>query len=71
MELGSGFAVGQGAGGAGPVRGRESVCCITGDMGVSKAIVRNATYRVRNQLGVGSRQEIVVWAVRNALLERR
>ena len=39
------------------------------DMGISKVTVRNAIYRVQNKLGVGSRQEIVVWAVRNGLLE--
>ena len=42
---------------------------IAGDMGISKVTVRNAIYRVQNKLGVGSQQEIVVWAVRNGLLE--
>ena len=42
---------------------------IAEDMGISKVTVRNAIYRVQNKLGVGSQQEIVVWAVRNGLLE--
>ena len=42
---------------------------IAGDMGISKVTVRNAVYRVQNKLGVGSQQEIVVWAVRNGLLD--
>ena len=39
------------------------------DMGISKVTVRNAIYRVQNKLGLESQQEIVVWAVRNGLLE--
>lgn len=39
------------------------------DMGISKVTVRNAIYRVQNKLGLGSHQEIVVWAVRNGLLD--
>ena len=31
--------------------------------------VRNAVYRVQDKLGVESKQEIVVWAVRNGLLD--
>lgn len=42
---------------------------IAGDMGISKVTVRNAIYRVQNKLGLGSQQEIVVWAVRNGLLD--
>ena len=42
---------------------------IAGDMGISKVTVRNAIYRVQNKLGVEYQQEIVVWAVRNGLLE--
>ena len=38
-------------------------------MGISRVTVRNAIYRVQNMLGAGSRQEIVVWAVRNGLLD--
>ena len=31
--------------------------------------VRNAIYRIQNKLGVTTKQEIVVWAVRNGLLD--
>ncbi len=37
-------------------------------LGVSTVTVRNAIYRVQDKLGVESKQEIVVWAVRNGLL---
>ena len=37
-------------------------------LGVKMMTVRNAIYRIQNKLGVGSRQELVVWAVRNGLL---
>lgn len=37
--------------------------------GVGMTTVRNAIYQIQNKLGVGSKQEIVVWAVRNGLLE--
>ena len=36
---------------------------------VSSVTVRNAIYRIQNKLGVDSKQEIVVWAVRNGLLD--
>ena len=42
---------------------------VAADMGISKVTVRNAIYRIQNKLGLGSQQEIVVWAVRNGLLE--
>ena len=38
-------------------------------IGVSKNSVRNAIYRIRDKLQVGSKQEIVVWAVRSGLLD--
>ena len=38
-------------------------------LGVGTVTVRNAIYRVQNKLGVESKQEIVVWAVRNGLLD--
>ena len=38
-------------------------------LGVSTVTVRNAIYRVQNKLEVESKQEIVVWAVRNGLLD--
>ena len=31
--------------------------------------MRNAIYRVQDKLGIESKQEIVVWAVRNGLLD--
>ena len=49
-------------------RGR-SYAQIAEDMGISKVTVRNAIYRVQNKLGLASHQEIVVWAVRNGLLD--
>ena len=36
---------------------------------VSKVTVRNVIYRIQDKLRVGSKQEIVVWAVRNGLLD--
>lgn len=41
-----------------------------GEAGRNSAItVRNTIYRVQNKLGIGTRQELVVWAVRNGLLD--
>ena len=37
--------------------------------GNSPITIRNAIYRIQDKLGVSSKQEIVVWAVRNGLLE--
>ena len=37
--------------------------------GNSPVTVRNAVYRIQDESGVGSKQEIVVWAVRNGLLD--
>ena len=37
--------------------------------GVGITTVRNAIYRIQDKLGVRSKQEIVVWAVRNGLLD--
>ena len=42
---------------------------IAEDLGVSTVTVRNAIYRIQDKLGVPSKQEIVVWAVRNGLLD--
>ncbi len=39
-------------------------------IGVRMVTVRNTIYRVREKLRVESKQEIVVWAVRNGLLDR-
>ena len=38
-------------------------------LGVSMVTVRNTIYRVRDKLGIESKQEMVVWAVRNGLLD--
>ena len=40
------------------------------DLGVNMETARNAIYRVQDKLGMESKQEIVVWAVRNGLLDR-
>ena len=37
--------------------------------GVSTMAVRNTIYRIQDKLGLNSKQEIVVWAVRNGLLD--
>ena len=44
---------------------------IADDLGVGMTTVRNAIYRVQDKLGVESKQEIVVWAVRNGLLDEQ
>ena len=33
--------------------------------------IRNAVYRIQNKLGIGTRQELVVWTVRSGLLDER
>ena len=38
-------------------------------MGISPITVRNTVYRIEQKLGVTTKQEIVVWAVRNGLLD--
>lgn len=42
---------------------------IAEELGLSTVTVRNAIYRVQDKLGVDSKQEIVVWAVRNGLID--
>ena len=37
--------------------------------GNSTVTIRNTLYRIQNKLGVGSKQELVIWAVRNGLLD--
>ena len=37
--------------------------------GVKPVTIRNALYSIRSKLGLGTKQEIVVWAVRNGLLD--
>ncbi|MYH41503.1 MAG: response regulator transcription factor [Chloroflexi bacterium] len=47
----------------------ESYAGIAERLGVTMVTARNAIYRVQDKLGVKSKQEIVVWAVRNGLLD--
>ena len=47
----------------------KSYARIAEALGVTMATVRNAVYRVQDKLGVESKQEMVVWAVRNGLLD--
>ena len=47
----------------------KSYAGIAEDLGIGTMTVRNTIYRVQDKLGVESKQEIVVWAVQNGLLE--
>ena len=47
----------------------KSYLRIAETIGVSTVTVRNTIYRIQNKLGVASKQEIVVWAARNGLLD--
>ena len=47
----------------------KSYARIAEALGVSMVTVRNTIYRVRDKLGIASKQEMVVWAVRNGLLD--
>ncbi len=49
----------------------KSYSQIATDRGVGMTTVRNTIYRIQDKLGVRSKQEIVVWAVRNGLLDGR
>ena len=42
---------------------------IAGARGVKPVTIRNAVYVMQGKLGVGSKQEMVLWAVRNGLLD--
>ena len=48
--------------------GGSSYADIATEEGSSPSTVRNTIYRIQNKLGTGSRQELVVWAVRNGFL---
>ena len=37
--------------------------------GISTVTVRNTLYRIQNKLGVETKQELVIWAVRNGLMD--
>ena len=47
----------------------KSYAQIAEALGVTMTTVRNAVYWIRDKLGLESKQEIVVWAVRNGLLD--
>ena len=49
-------------------RGR-SYAQIAEARGIKPVTVRNTIYRIQDKLGVNSKQELVVWAVRNGLLD--
>ena len=42
---------------------------IAQDRGNSVVTVRNTLYRIQDKLGIGTKQELVVWAVKNGLLD--
>ena len=42
---------------------------IARERGNSTVTVRNNLYRIQDRLGIGTKQELVVWAVRNGLLD--
>ena len=46
-----------------------SYAAIAEARGVKPVTVRNALYSIQTKLGLGTKQEIVVWAVRNGLLD--
>ena len=48
-----------------------SYAAIAEERGVRPVTIRNAIYHIQVKLGVGTKQEIVVWAVRNGLLDDR
>ena len=37
--------------------------------GITKVTVRNTLYRIQDKLGIKTKQELVIWAVRNGLVE--
>ena len=47
----------------------KSYAQIAGAKGNKVVTVRNSVYRIQDKLGVGSKQEMVVWAVKNGLLD--
>ena len=47
----------------------QSYAQIAKTLNVSVVTIRNTIYRIKNKLTVQSKQEIVVWAVRNGLLD--
>ena len=49
--------------------GGQSYAQIAETRGNKASTIKNAVYRIQEKLGVESKQEIVVWAVRNGLLD--
>ena len=47
-----------------------SYSAIADSRGNRPVTVRNTIYHIQNKLGLGSKQEVVVWAVRNGLVDR-
>ena len=47
-----------------------SYAAIAESRGNRSSTVRNTIYHIQDKLGYGSKQEIVVWAVRNGLVDR-
>ena len=47
----------------------QSYAQIAEERGNSPPTVRNAIYRIQDKLGVNSKQELIVWAVRSGLLD--
>ena len=47
----------------------ESYAKIAEVRGNSVVTVRNTLYRIQNKLGIETKQELVIWAVRNGLLD--
>ena len=47
----------------------NSYAQVAGVIGNSPITVRNTIYRIEQKLGVTTKQEIVVWAVRHGLLD--
>ena len=47
----------------------KTYAAIGADLGITAVTVRNAIYRIQGKLQLPSKQEIVVWAVRNGLLD--
>ena len=47
----------------------ESYAAIAESRDVKPVTIRNAMYVIQNKLGLGTKQEVVVWAVRNGILD--
>ena len=46
-----------------------SYTAIAAARGKSKVTVRNTLYRIQDKLGIGTKQELVIWAVRHGLVD--